>query len=63
MTALREAIRAGKIGHIEATGIDKVIVKGKENAVGIFEIKAFDHSAKTVITQCEEREAVRFKEK
>jgi adenylate cyclase len=63
MNALSEAIQSGKIGHIEATGIEKVIVKGKENAVGIFEIKTYDHSVKTVVTECEEREAVRFKEK
>ena len=58
-----KAIQAGRIGHIEATGLEKVIVKGKENAVGIFEIKILDHSNKSVITECKEGEAVRFKEK
>ena len=61
--AINKAIQAGRIGHIEATGIEKVIVKGKENAVGIFEIKILDHSNKSVITECKEGEAVRFKEK
>jgi adenylate cyclase len=63
MKAIHEAIQSGRIGHIEATGLEKVIVKGKENAVGIFEIKILDHSDKTVITECKEGEAVRFKEK
>jgi len=63
MQAIHEAIQSGRIGHIVATGIEKVIVKGKENAVGIFEIKILDHSNKTVITECKEGEAVRFKEK
>jgi adenylate cyclase len=61
--AISKAIQAGRIGHIVATGLEKVIVKGKENAVGIFEIKILDHSDKTVITECKEGEAVRFKEK
>jgi len=63
MNAIHEAIQAGRIGHIVATGLEKVIVKGKENAVGIFEIKILDHSDKTVVTECKEGEAVRFKEK
>jgi adenylate cyclase len=63
MQAIHEAVQSGRIGHIVATGLEKVIVKGKENAVGIFEIKILGHSDKTVITECKEGEAVRFKEK
>jgi adenylate cyclase len=63
MQAIHEAIQSGRIGHIVATGLEKVIVKGKEKAVGIFEIKILGHSDKTVITECKEGEAVRFKEK
>ena len=63
MHAIAKAIEEGRIGHIEATGIEKVIVKGKENAVGIFEIKILDHSSKTVVTEYKEGEAVRYKEK
>ena len=63
MYAITKAIEEGRIGHIEATGLEKVIVKGKENAVGIFEIKILDHSAKTVITECKDGDVVRFKEK
>ncbi len=61
--AINKALEAGRIGHIAAIGLEKVIVKGKEKAVGIFEIKVLDHSDKAVITECKEGEAVRFKDK
>ena len=46
MRAISRAIEEGRIGHIEATGLEKVIVKGKENAVGIFEIKSWTTTPK-----------------
>ncbi|HMK48694.1 MAG TPA: adenylate/guanylate cyclase domain-containing protein [Thermodesulfovibrionales bacterium] len=63
MHEISKAIEAGRIGHIEATGLEKVIVKGKENAVGIFELKILDHNSKTVVTEFKDGNVVRFKEK
>jgi len=63
MNKIREAIDAGRIWRMEATGLEKVIVKGKEKAVGIFEVSPVEGPAKPVIVEYAEGEAVRYKEK
>lgn len=60
---IEDAIRNGTISHISTTGLEKVIVKGKEKAVGIYEVSALEHGAKSTIVGYEKSEVVRYKEK
>jgi adenylate cyclase len=60
---IREAIDAGRIWRLVATGLEKVIVKGKEKAVGIYEVNPVEGTAKPVIVEYKEGEAVRYKDK
>ena len=63
MDKIREAIDEGRIWRMEAKGLEKVIVKGKEKAVGIYEVNPIEGTAKPVIVDYKEGEAVRYKEK
>jgi adenylate cyclase len=60
---ITEDISAGRISHVEATGREKVIVKGKEKAVTIYEVKSLEHGKPSIITEAEEEKTTRFKEK
>ena len=60
---IRDAIDAGRIWRLVATGLERVIVKGKEKAVGIYEVNPITSMAKPVIVEYKEGEAVRYKEK
>ena len=63
LNKIRDAIDAGRIWRMEATGLEKVIVKGKEKAVGIYEVNPVEGPARTVVVEFKEGEAVRYKEK
>ena len=39
---IRDLVLSGKLGHLSVNGLEKVIVKGKEMPVEIFEIKSID---------------------
>lgn len=60
---LRASIESRALGHVSVKGLEKVIVKGKEQPVGIFEIKTLGHEAESVIEECAEDKVVKFKEK
>jgi adenylate cyclase len=64
MKRIREAIDAGRIWQTETTGLEKVIVKGKEKAVGIYHLRPLEQKGKSVIVDnYEEGEAKRYIEK
>lgn len=63
MDKIREYIEARKIGHVSAKGIEKVIVKGKEEPVGIYAIQALHFEADSVVTEPEAGKVIEFKEK
>jgi adenylate cyclase len=60
---VREPIKTGALGHISVKGLEKVIVKGKDQPVGIFEILSLEHNMPSVIIECDEDKVVRHKEK
>jgi adenylate cyclase len=63
MDKIREAIDAGRLWRLAATGLEKVIVKGKEKAVGIYEVSPVQGPAKPVIVEYKDGKAVRYEEK
>lgn len=63
MNNIRDRIETSKIGHVSAKGIENVIVKGKEEPVGIYEIRALADREISVITEPETDKVVKFKEK
>ncbi|MBI5103225.1 MAG: adenylate/guanylate cyclase domain-containing protein [Nitrospirae bacterium] len=60
---IREAILKDKIGHVALQGLEKVIVKGKKEPVGIYEIKSLDEGSKSLMTDCDENSVVKMHEK
>jgi len=63
MSKLTEFIQASRIGHVAAIGLEKVVVKGKERDVGIYELKSLEHGAKALIVEYDEGKVVAMKEK
>lgn len=63
MEDIRGLIGTHKLGHISAKGIEKVIVKGKEEPVGIYSVQALHDEAASVVTEPEADKVVEFKEK
>ena len=59
---VRRFIREGRIAHCSVRGLERVIVKGKERAVGIYEISALEHGTDSSIVECAE-EVIRLDEK
>jgi len=62
LNKVRVSCETGALGHVSVSGKEKVIVKGKEKPVGIFELITFDHSTESTIVECEDR-IVELKEK
>lgn len=60
---IREAIEKSAIGHVAVTGLEKVIVKGKEKPVGIYEILSLEPGTESCIIDCNADSVVRMKEK
>lgn len=60
---LRVQVSEGALGSLSIKGLGNVIVKGKENPVTVYELKALAEGATPVITECEDTEVVRMKDK
>ncbi len=60
---IKDSLKNGRIGHVEVKGLEKVIVKGKEKPVGIYEIKPLIEKEANILIECRDSEAVRFTEK
>ena len=58
-----DIIMKGTFGHVSARGLDMVLVKGKAEPVNIYEIVSLPGGDKSVITECEAKEVIQFKEK
>ena len=63
MSKIKTVVETGKLGHLSAKGLEKVIVKGKKQSIGIYEVKSLEPESKSVITECEEGEVVVLHEK
>lgn len=57
------AVQSGGIGHVSIKGLEKVVVKGKEKPVAVYELASLAHGASSSVTAYEEGEAVYMKEK
>lgn len=62
LNKIRGSLDTCAIGHVSVLGKEKVIVKGKEKPVGIFELLTLEHSAGSNIVECKDS-IVEFKEK
>ena len=60
---LRKPIADGLLKGIAITGIEKVIVKGKDTPVGIFSIKSTGSEEQSSITECDPLKITRLSEK
>jgi adenylate cyclase len=60
---IRDRIEARAIGHVGVRGLERVVVKGKEEPVEIYELTSLDHGMVSVITETDIEEVVVMKEK
>ncbi len=60
---IRQAIQNGVIGHISVKGVEKVIVKGKQHPVGVYEIASIEPGLRSTFVAYESEEIVRMEEK
>lgn len=63
LSKIKDFAEKGRLAHISIKGLEKVIVKGKEKPVEIYEVKSFKHGSKSEIVEIEEEEVVVLKEK
>jgi len=58
-----DLVKSSRIGHVSIKGVGKVVVKGKEKPVKIYEIKSLDPSESSVIDECKDEAIIHMKEK
>lgn len=63
MDKIKESIFAGKISHMEAIRLERVIVKGKEKVVAIYTARSLEHGDHGRVVERGDDEIVRHKEK
>ncbi|MDI6729226.1 MAG: adenylate/guanylate cyclase domain-containing protein, partial [Thermodesulfovibrionales bacterium] len=63
MNKIKDLITAGKLWRTEVTGLEKVVVKGKEQPVAIYEVKGLEQGAESRVKEVEEEKVVTMKEK
>lgn len=63
LNRMRKQVEDGAMGHIYIGGLEKVIVKGKENPVNLYEVKSLQKDEKSVIIESVEKDAVKLTEK
>jgi len=59
---IRASLASHKIGHVSVLGKERVVVKGKEKPVGIFELLTLEHNIGSTIVECKDS-VVEMKEK
>lgn len=63
LNEITELVRTCKIGHISIKGVGRCVVKGKEKAIGIYEISSLEDSERSSITECEATDVIHLKDK
>jgi len=63
LNKVRGLIADESFAHMSVKGLEKVIVKGKERPISIYEIKSLDAGVKSIFTESEKEDIVRFEEK
>lgn len=54
LNMIRDKVLDGSLGHLLVRGLEKVIVKGKDHPVDIYEVKSVDPGLDSKITECED---------
>ena len=60
---LREAVAAGRLGNVAISGLEQVVVKGKEQPVGIYRVEEDADTGGPVITEPAQWQVVKLSEK
>ncbi len=60
---IKALVQKGMISHLSIKGLEKVIVKGKEQPISIYEVKPLAVGSKSSIVESDKEGIVRFKEK
>jgi len=60
---IRELVDSSRIGHVSINGVGNVVVKGRNTAIKIYEIKALDPSSESIISECLDDTVMHLKEK
>ncbi|HAK88617.1 MAG TPA: adenylate/guanylate cyclase domain-containing protein [Nitrospiraceae bacterium] len=60
---IKDSIEIGSLWRAEVTGLEKVVVKGKEQPVSIYEVKGLEQGAESRFTEVTEDKVVVLKEK
>lgn len=55
LNKIRSSSESGAFGHISILGKERVIVKGKEQPVGIYALTTNDHNAESKFVECDDR--------
>jgi len=48
-STIRDLVFSGSIGHCAVMGLEEVTVKGREEPVGLYEIRPLDHGTESII--------------
>jgi len=54
LESVRDLVASGRFGHLAIQGMDRVVVKGRENSVQVFQLVPRDPGCKTTLTECAE---------
>ena len=60
---IKKAVEKGQLYRLKVKGLEKVLVKGKENPVTIYELAHVERGMESIVIECEEKEVVAFTEK
>ncbi|MEW6408827.1 MAG: adenylate/guanylate cyclase domain-containing protein, partial [Nitrospirota bacterium] len=63
LNKIRDLVIAGSLDCISIKGLEKVMVKGKEKPVEIYEVKSLEPGSESMIIEVEEEKVVRLEEK
>lgn len=54
MESVRKLVASGKFGHLAIQGMDRVVVKGREKSVQVFQLVPREPGCETTLTECAE---------
>jgi adenylate cyclase len=63
LNKIKDLVTTGSFAHMTIKGLEKVIVRGKEQPINIYEVKSLTSGAESRIIESEKEGIIRFKEK